>query len=151
MGKKCPLKKLISPPESNPVITIRFTMLWHAILAIRMRSAFIEKLVSSKVFKGAIFLIISYLSLDSNFLTFWRLLGFRFPIRPWKRLAARSNWSTGVKTMFWKYQKRVEKERPKKGPEKVHSLSGDMLVFMLAWIWDSRGVVPTSFPSKLVC
>ena len=44
--------------------------------------ALAEKLVSSKVLKGAIFLIISYLSLDSKFLTFWRLLGFRFPIRP---------------------------------------------------------------------
>ena len=72
-------------------MTIRFTMLWHAILAIRMRSAFIEKLVSSKVFKGAIFLIISYLTLDCKFLTFWRLLGFRFPIRPRKRVAARSH------------------------------------------------------------
>ena len=32
----------------------------------------------------------------------------------------------------------------------MHSLSGNMLVFMLSWIWDSRRVVPTSFPEKKV-
>ena len=46
-----------------------------------------------------------------------------------------------LKGVFWPRCRKL----PKKLCRESHSLPGDKPVFMLGWIWDSRGVLPRSF------